>query len=315
MKLSIVVPVYNEAKNIPEFYLRITPVLSKVTSDFEIIFAMDPSTDESEEILIRLNRADPKIKYLKFSRRFGQPMATLAGLRYSTGDAVIVIDVDLQDPPELITEMIEKYREGFDVVYAQRRSRKGETLIKRVVANLGYPLINHIADVYIPPDTGDFRLMSRRVVDELVRLKESHGFLRGMVAVVGFKQTAVQFDRSARFQGKGNYSRFFGSLRIGLNGVFGFSNAMLSLSSILGFSVAIFSFLMAIAYLVLKFIGTPFPLGNPTIVILVLFIGGLQLISIGILGEYLGRIYDEIKQRPKFIVDHAVGLTNSSPTK
>ncbi len=234
-------------------------------------------------------------------------MATLAGLHYSSGEAVVVIDVDLQDPPELIEEMVKKWREGYDVVMAQRRSRDGETWFKRLVAYLGYQVINRIADVKIPPNTGDFRLMSRRVVRELVRLKEVNGFLRGLAAVVGFQQVCIPFDRDARFTGKGNYNRFLGSLRIGLNGIIGFSTFPLTLSTLFGFLVAGFSFFIALAYLILKIWGLPFPMGNPTIVIIVLFLGGVQLISVGILGEYIGRIYEEVKQRPKFIVEKTWG--------
>jgi glycosyltransferase involved in cell wall biosynthesis len=248
---------------------------------------------------------------LRFSRRFGQPMATLAGLQYSTGDVAIVMDVDLQDPPELIHEMVQKWRAGFDVVYAQRRTRAGETWIKKLVSIAGYKLINQIAEVEIPPNTGDFRLLSRRVVDEINRLKECHGFLRGMVALVGFRQTSVLFDRPPRFAGKGNYNRFLGSLRIGFNGLFCFSNRALGLSTQVGFIIACSAFLVGLIYALLKIFGYPFPLGNPTIVILVLFLGGIQLVGIGILGEYIGRIYEEVRQRPRFIVDEAFGLDQS----
>ena len=310
--LSIIVPVYREEGNIPEFLKRIVPMLEAITQGFEVIFSMDPSPDGTEQVILDARSRDPRIKLLKFSRRFGQPMATLAGMAYSSGEAVIVMDVDLQDPPELIHEMVSKWREGFDVVYAQRRNRDGETFIKRVVSYWGYKLINRIADVNIPPNTGDFRLMSRRVVEEINKLKECHGFLRGLVAIAGFRQTAVPFDRPARFAGKGNYNRFLGSLRIGMNGVVSFSTYLLTLSSQLGFMIAAASFLLAVAYLVLKLLGFPFPLGNPTIVILVLFLGSVQLISVGILGEYVGRIYDEVKQRPKFIVDRAEGFSHAT---
>jgi polyisoprenyl-phosphate glycosyltransferase len=308
MQISVVVPVYNEEKNIPEFVRRIQPVLEKITAQYEIIFAMDPGRDATENVVQELNAKDSRLKLLKFSRRFGQPQATLAGLAHSKGDAVVVIDVDLQDPPELIFEMHEKFKQGFDVIYAQRKSRVGETLVKRFVSYLGYKFINHIAEVDIPPNTGDFRMMSRRAVEQVIALKESHGFLRGLVALVGFKQTSVMFDREARHSGAGNYNQFVGSLRIGFNGVFCFSNYMLSLSTVVGFCIALASFMIGIFYLVLKVMGFPFPLGNPTIVILVLFMGGVQLISVGILGEYIGRIYDEVKQRPKFIVQDSIGF-------
>jgi dolichol-phosphate mannosyltransferase len=308
MLLSIVVPVFREEKNIPEFLRRIRPILGEITQDYEIIFSMDPSPDRTEEVVLAERAQDDRIKLLKFSRRFGQPMATLAGMEYSRGDAVIVMDVDLQDPPELIHEMIKKWREGYDVVLPQRRARTGEPWIKKLVASSGYKVINKIADVKIPPNTGDFRLMTRRVILEVVKLKESHGFLRGMVAVVGFKQCLIPFDRPARFAGETNYNRFFGSLRIGFNGIFCFSTYALTLSTQLGFITAMASFLIAVTYFVMKLAGFPFPIGNPTMVILILFMGGIQLISVGILGEYIGRIYEEVRSRPKFIVDRAEGF-------
>jgi polyisoprenyl-phosphate glycosyltransferase len=308
MLLSIVVPVYKEEKNIPEFLRRIRPILSGVSEDYEIIFSLDPSPDRTEDVILEERSRDERIKLLKFSRRFGQPMATLAGLSYSSGDAVIVMDVDMQDPPELIGEMVAKWREGFDVVLPQRRQRTGEPWLKKLVARTGYKVINKIADVKIPPNTGDFRLMARRVVLEVVKLKESHGFLRGMVAVVGFKQCIIPFDRPARFAGETNYNRFLGSLRIGFNGIFCFSTYALTLSTQFGFLIAGASFLIALAYLIMKLSGFPFPLGNPTMVILILFMGGIQLIGIGILGEYIGRIYEEVRARPKFIVDRSEGF-------
>ena len=311
MLLSIVVPVFREEKNIPEFLRRIRPILGEITPDYEIIFSMDPSPDRTEEVVLAERAQDDRIKLLKFSRRFGQPMATLAGMDYSRGDAVIVMDVDLQDPPELIHEMIKKWREGYDVVLPQRRARTGEPWLKKLVAFLGYKLIKKIADVQIPPNTGDFRLMTRRVILEVVRLKESHGFLRGMVAVVGFKQCLIPFDRPARFAGETNYNRFVGSLRIGFNGIFCFSTYALSLSTLFGFAIAIGSFLIAMTYFIMKLAGFPFPMGNPTLVILILFMGGIQLISVGILGEYIGRIYEEVRSRPKFIVDRAEGFAPS----
>jgi glycosyltransferase involved in cell wall biosynthesis len=310
-ELSIIVPVYKEEGNVPEFIRRMTGILDAVTKSYEIIFALDPSPDRTEEVILNARAHDPQIKLLKFSRRFGQPMATLAGLQYSSGDAVIVMDVDLQDPPELVVQMLEKWKEGYDVVYAQRKNRDGETWIKKFVSAVGYKTINRIAEVNIPPNTGDFRLMSRRVVAEINRLKECHGFLRGMVALVGFKQTSILFDRPPRFAGKGNYNRYLGSLQIGFNGIFCFSNYTLTLSTQLGFIIAICAFLVGFVYALLKIAGVPFPLGNPTIVILVLFLGGIQLISIGILGEYIGRIYEEVKERPRFIVESSHGLDSS----
>lgn len=309
MQLSIVVPVYREERNIPEFLRRIGPVLEGVTRDYEIIFAIDPSPDRTEDVILQARAGDERIKLLTFSRRVGQPMATLAGMSYSSGDAVIVMDVDLQDPPELIREMFAKWCAGYEVVVPQRRQRSGEPWLKKLVSAVGYKIINKIAEVNIPPNTGDFRLMSRRVVSEVVRLRESHGFLRGMVAVVGFKQCIIPFDRPGRHAGETNYNRFLGSLRIGFNGIFCFSTYALKLSTMFGFLIAGWSFLLMAIYLFYKLMGWTILWGNPTLVILISFLGGIQLISVGILGEYIGRIYEEVRNRPKYIVDRSVGLS------
>jgi dolichol-phosphate mannosyltransferase len=243
-----------------------------------------------------------------FSRRFGQPTATIAGLEMAIGNAAIVMDCDLQDPPELIPELIEKWKQGNEVVYAQRLRRDGETIIKRIIAKTGYGLIDRFGDVKIPRDTGDFRLLDRRVIDSLRQFPEAHGFLRGLVALVGFRQVAVTFDRPSRFAGKGNYNRLVGSLKIGFNGLVAFSTALLTLSTVFGFIAAGSSFLVALSYIILKISGVAFPLGNPTIVSLVLLMGGLQLICLGIIGQYIGRIYDETKRRPRYIIDYSVGI-------
>lgn len=307
-ELSIVVPAYNEEGNVSRVYARLRDVLDVIGLPWELIFSVDPSTDRTEDLIVGLNRVDPRVKLLRFSRRFGQPMATIAGLAASTGDAVVVIDCDLQDPPELIPELVSKWQEGYDVVYAQRRSRQGETLAKRIVSAVGYRVIARIAEVDIPPNTGDFRLMSRRVVEHVVALKESHGFLRGLVSLVGFRQTCVLYDRAPRVAGEGKYNRFLGSLVIGLNGVFGFSLYPLRLISASGVVLSVVAFLLGIAYMALKVAGFPFPVGNPTIVILVTFFSGVQLLSLGVMGEYIGRIYDETRQRPKYIIESTAGF-------
>src|SRR5260370_1084127 len=211
------------------------------TASWGRVLALEPARESTEEKLLAAAKDARRIKLLRFSRRCGQPFATVAGVHYSSGDAVVVIDVELQDPPELIIQMVEKWREGYEVVYAQRRTREGETWLKKVVSEIGYKAINRIAEVEIPKNTGDFRLMTRRVVNEMNRLKECHGFLRGMVALAGFRQTSIPFDRPARFSGKGNYNRFLGSLRIGFNGIFCFSNYALTLSTLAGFVIALLS--------------------------------------------------------------------------
>jgi dolichol-phosphate mannosyltransferase len=307
VELSIVVPVYNEKGNVEEFIRRIVPILSANTSSYEVIFAIDPSTDGTEKIIASLAQQNPNVKGLVFSRRFGQPTATLAGLELCKGNSAIVMDVDLQDPPELIPEMLEKWREGFEVVCAKRKHRDGETLIKLVVSKVGYAVINRFGEVKIPRDTGDFRLIDRKVIDQLKRFPEAHGFLRGLVALVGYKQTEVLFDRPSRFSGKGNYNQWVGSLRIGFNGLVGFSSALLNLATVAGFVAAFLSFIFGSVYVLAQVIRADFPVGNPTIVFLVLFIGGVQLICLGIIGQYIGRIYDEVKRRPRFIVSEVIG--------
>jgi glycosyltransferase involved in cell wall biosynthesis len=310
--LSVVVPAFKEEANVANAYRRLSDVLDQTGLDWELVFSVDPSPDRTEEEILKLRAGDPRVKMLRFSRRVGQPMATLAGLAESNGDAVIVIDCDLQDPPELIPELVARWQEGYDVVYGQRRTRAGETLVKRAVAALGYRVIRRIAEVDIPPNTGDFRLMTRRVVDNVVALKESHGFLRGLVGLVGFRQTAVLYDRDPRAGGEGKYNRFTGSLRIGLNGVVGFSRYPLQVISVIGFVFAFVALLLALTYLCVKLAGMKFPLGNPTIVILVSFFSGIQLLSLGIIGEYVGRIYDEVKQRPKYILESRYGFDDDA---
>jgi glycosyltransferase involved in cell wall biosynthesis len=305
--ISVVVPAYNEEANIEPAYARLSDVLDGLDLDWELIFSVDPSVDRTEELILALRQDDPRVKMLRFSRRFGQPMATLAGMQAATGDAVVVIDCDLQDPPELIPELVGRWREGYDVVHAERRTRAGETLPKRIVSALGYRLIARIAEVEIPRNTGDFRLMSRRVVDHVLVLRESHGFLRGLVGLVGFRQTSVLYDRDSRVAGKSKYNRFWGSLAIGLNGVIGFSRYPLQVSSLLGIALAGFAFLLALVYLGLKLGGVAFPIGNPTIVIVVSFFSGIQLLSLGVMGEYVGRIYEEARARPKYIIESSHG--------
>ena len=305
--ISVVVPAYNEEANIGRAYERLRSVLDGLELEWELIFSVDPSTDRTEELIIGLREQDARVKMLRFSRRFGQPMATIAGLEASRGDAVVVIDCDLQDPPELIPELVTRWRDGYEVVYAQRRTRAGETLPKRIISNIGYRVIARVAEVEIPPNTGDFRLLSRRVVDHVVALPESHGFLRGLVALVGFRSTNVLYDRDPRAAGTSKYNKFWGSLVIGLNGLIGFSRYPLHLISLGGIGLSIFAFVLAVAYGTLQVVGQAFPVGNPTIVIVVCFFSGLQLLSLGVMGEYVGRIYDESRQRPKYIIESRYG--------
>jgi glycosyltransferase involved in cell wall biosynthesis len=305
--ISVVVPAYNEEDNVERAYERLRSVLDGLGLEWELIFSVDPSTDRTEELILGLRERDPRVKMLRFSRRFGQPMATIAGLQASSGDAVVVIDCDLQDPPELIPELVTRWREGYEVVYAQRRTRAGETLPKRIISNVGYRVIARVAEVDIPPNTGDFRLLSRRVVENVLALPESHGFLRGLVALVGFRSTNVLYDRDPRAAGTSKYNKFWGSLVIGLNGLIGFSRYPLHLISLGGIGLSVLAFVLAVAYGTLQVVGQTFPVGNPTIVIVVCFFSGLQLLSLGVMGEYVGRIYDESRQRPKYIIESRYG--------
>jgi dolichol-phosphate mannosyltransferase len=306
--LSVVVPVYKEELNILPFLKRLGPVLAEISRSSEIIFVLDPSPDNTEQVIVDSSKANADIKLIKMSRRFGQPAATMAGLAYSRGERVVVIDVDLQDPPEVIIDLYRTMNQGFDVVYATRRNRQGETFIKKIFAKFGYKVINALSDVQIPKNTGDFRIMSRRVVDEICALNEKHGFLRGLVAFVGFNQTGVLYARDARNTGKGNYNRYLGSLRIGINGLVGFSAKPLNFMSAIGGLIASLSFILGGWYATQKWLGVALTPGLSTTVILVSFFAGIQLLSLGLVGEYISRIYDEVKNRPIYIIDKKVGF-------
>lgn len=307
-EISLIVPVYKEEANIRPFLARAEAVFDRMGKTYEIIFTLDPSPDRTEEVILEEINRNPNIKLMVFSRRFGQPAATMAGILCCTGDTCVVIDVDLQDQPELIEEMWAKLSEGYEVVFAKRRSRSGETLIKRIISHVGYSLINKLSDVKIPRNTGDFRIMTRRVIEELRRLNESHGFLRGLVAYVGFKQTFIEYDRDERYAGVGNYNRLTGSLKIGLNGLISFSSKPLFMMSIGGFVLAGLSFLLGSWYVLQKIIGIDLTPGLSTTVLLVSFFAGVQLLGLGLIGEYVGRIYDEVKRRPMYIVDRQVNF-------
>jgi polyisoprenyl-phosphate glycosyltransferase len=308
INISVVVPVYKEEGNIAPFLARVEQTLNKISLSYEIIFALDPSPDKTEEIIIEEINRNPSIKLLVFSRRFGQPAATMAGILHCKGECCVVIDVDLQDQPELIEKLYKKMQEGYEVVYAKRRTRQGETAVKKIISNIGYTLINRFSDVQIPRNTGDFRIMSRRVIEELRLLNESHGFLRGLVAYVGFKQSFIEYDRDPRISGKGNYNRLTGSLKIGLNGLISFSSKPLFMMSIAGFVLAGLSFILGGWYVALKLLGINLTPGLSTTVLVVSFFSGVQLLGLGLIGEYIGRIYDEVKRRPLYILDKKINF-------
>ena len=306
--ISVVVPVYNEEENILPFLARLEPVLEEIADSFEIVFALDPSTDQSEQMILQEINRNPAIKMLVMSRRFGQAAATMAGILSCSGDLCVVIDADLQDPPEIIQDMYKQVQDGYDVVYATRRSRKGESFIKEKISSLGYSVIEKVSEVPIPRDTGDFRIMTRRVINELGKLNESHAFLRGLVAYVGFRQTKVDYDRDERYSGQGKYNRFTGSFRIGLNGLIGFSRRPLQMMAITGTVFALFSFVLGAWYVFQKLLGFSLTPGLSTTILVVTFFSGVQLLALGLLGEYVGRIYDEVKSRPRYIVDRRINF-------
>ena len=307
-EISIIVPVHNESENIKPFLQRTEAILHKMKKTYEIIFALDPSSDNSEKIILDEIKRNKNIKLLVFSRRFGQPAATIAGILNCTSYYCVIIDVDLQDPPEMIQELYNKIILGYEVVYAKRKTRKGENFFKKIISSFGYFLINKLSDVHIPRDTGDYRIISRKVINHLRKLNECHGFLRGMIAFVGFKQSYIEYDRDSRYAGKSKYNKFLGSLTIGLNGLIGFSSRPLFLMSITGFITALMSFLLGIWYVIQKVSGINLTPGLTTTVILITFFAGAQLLGLGLLGEYVGRIYDEVKKRPKYILDKKINF-------
>ena len=298
---SIIAPVYNEIDCLETLYLRIAEVMDETSENWELILVDDGSTDGSTEMIRQLSARDERVRKVIFARNFGHQIAVTAGLDYSRGDAVIIIDADLQDPPELILQMIEKWREGYQVVYAQRSEREGETWFKRVTASLFYRTIYRITDVNIPLDTGDFRLLDRKVVDVMNSMRERHRFLRGMSAWVGFKSIGVPYKRAARYAGSTKYP-FKKMLKLALTAVTSFSYVPLQIAMWLGFISAGISIIAIPVVIVLRLIGSQFFYGQATTLIAVLFLGGVQLVSLGILGEYVGRIYDEVKGRPLYIV-------------
>lgn len=303
---SIIVPVYNEASCLDELHRRITEVMNSLGDDWELVFVDDGSQDGSAEIIRRLAASDAHVRPVIFARNFGHQIAVTAGMDYSRGKALVIIDADLQDPPEVILELAAKWREGYEVVYAVRTEREGETWFKTFSASLFYRVIFRITDVKIPLDTGDFRLMDRKVVDVLNQMRERHRFLRGMSAWVGFRQVGLPYKRAARFAGVTKYP-FNKMLKLALNAITGFSYFPLQLATYVGFFAAGISILAIPIVVIMRIAGSQAFFGQASALIAVLFLGGVQLISLGILGEYLGRIYDEVKGRPLYIVSEAPG--------
>ncbi len=307
IRYSIIAPCYNEEANLPELQRRITEIMDKTGESWELVLINDGSADRTPEIMRELHAKDAHIHFIDFARNFGHQVAVTAGMDYAQGDAVVLIDADLQDPPELILEMIKKWQAGYQVVYAVRSDRKGETWFKIWTAKFFYRLIYNITDVKIPLDTGDFRLMDRQVVNAMKQMKERHRFIRGMTSWVGFKQTGVTYVRQERFAGETHYP-LRRMIRFASDAITGFSHVPLQIATFLGFGIATLSCLAALAVVGARLSGNHAFFGQATTLVMVLFLGGVQLISLGIIGEYLGRIYDEVKGRPLYVVKEAVGF-------
>lgn len=299
IRISFVLPIFNESGNIPRLYERLNSVSSMLNYDIEIIFVNDGSTDNSLDLLLEIQNRDCRVVVIDFARNFGHQLAVTAGLDASTGDAVIVMDSDMQDPPEVAIELIGRWEEGFEVVYAQRRTRK-DSAFKRLTAAAFYKVLRRVAEIDIPPNTGDFRLMDRRVVDEVNKYREHDRFLRGMVSHVGYRQVAVQFDRDERFSGTSAYP-LRKMMKLAADGILGFSTFPLTLISRIGYTAAALSVLGVVYAVYMKlFVPEAVVEGWTFIVSSILFMGGLQLIMLGILGGYIGRIYKEVQDRPLY---------------
>jgi glycosyltransferase involved in cell wall biosynthesis len=316
MLISVIIPCYNEAAVLPETHRRLAEVADRCqkTGTFEFIFVDDGSRDETSRVLYDLVRTDPRVRGLRLSRNFGQQIATTAGLEDAEGDAVVIIDADLQDPPELIETMIARWQEGYHVAYAKRTERTGETAFKLWSAKVFYRLVQGISPAAIPSDTGDFRLMDRQVVNALLRMPERDRFLRGMVSWVGFRQIAVPYKREARFAGTTGYS-LVKMVGFAVDAIVSFSFAPLRLAVWTGFFVLGLALLGIIYAVILRFFADPsqWVRGWASIFVAVLFMGGVQLISLGIIGEYVGRIYGEVKQRPLYFVRERFGFGKETP--
>lgn len=308
IQLSLVVPIYNEEEVIEALHSRLIQVIAPAVDVFEVIFVNDGSRDRSPAMLDAICRADSRFKAIHFSRNFGHQAAVTAGLHAARGAVVVVIDADLQDPPELVLEMLKHWSEGSDVVYAQKKRRMGVNPLKKAAYYVYYRLLNKLTQIEVPPDTGDFCLMDRQIVDLLNAMPERNRYIRGLRAWLGFKQTAVIFERPARFAGETKYSvgKMFG---LALDGILSLSKAPLKLAMYLGFFASAVSFLLGLVFVVEKLTGPGhLARGWASTIVVVLFLGGVQLICLGVIGEFIGRIYDEVKQRPLYVIGRSTGL-------
>lgn len=302
MDISIIIPIYNEEKNIQPLYDRVKKVAESISPSHELVFINDGSRDQSLALIRELAGKDTSVKFINFSRNFGHQIAVTAGLEGCKGKQIVIIDADLQDPPELIIEMRKKLAEGYEVVYARRKKRQGETFLKKYTAKMFYRTLAKITSVNIPLDTGDFRIMDRKIVDVLKDMPEQQKFLRGQIAWAGFRQTYIEYDRDQRQAGETGYT-YKKMIRFALDGITGFSNLPLKFATIAGFIVSGVTFLISLYALYARFISKDYVPGWTSLILAVLFIGGVQLISIGIIGEYISRLSANVRKRPLYIVE------------
>lgn len=302
IELSVVIPIFNEEKNIPLLFERLRTSVSQITPSYELIFVNDGSKDNSLLELVKISEQDSRVLYINFSRNFGHQLAVTAGLDASRGRAVVIIDGDMQDPPELIPALYAKYKEGFEVVYAQRRKREGDCFFKKITAKYFYRTLKKLTSIDIPLDTGDFRLIDRKIVDNLKQMPERNKFLRGQIAWLGYRQTSVLFDRDKRLHGKSGYP-LSKMLKFAMDGITGFSAKPLAFVTRVGFVMSILSFVIILYAIYSHFILHRTITGWTSLIISTMFIGGVQLLSIGIIGEYISRINNNVLQRPLYIVE------------
>jgi polyisoprenyl-phosphate glycosyltransferase len=303
MDLSIIIPVHNEALNIRTLLERLTKTASSLNNiTYEIIFINDGSSDRSLELIKEISSSQNCVKYIDLSRNFGHQVAVMAGIDHAIGDAIVIIDADLQDPPELIGEMYQRLKEGYEVIYAKRRNRRGEDILKLSTANLFYFILSKITSISIPVDTGDFRIMTRKVAEVLKKMPEQNKFLRGQIAWIGFRQTYVEYDREERLAGKTSYT-YIRMFRLAIDGITSFSNLPLKFATLSGFFVSGIAFLIMVYALYSRYILKDYVEGWTSLILSVMFIGGIQLICIGIIGEYISRIMSNIRNRPLYIIN------------
>jgi dolichol-phosphate mannosyltransferase len=301
MDISVIIPVYNEEKNIQSLYDRLSGVMQTLNVSYELIFVNDGSQDASIGLIKVLSKKYSEVKYISFSRNFGHQIAVTAGLDKTIGDAIVIIDADLQDPPELIQQMYQKREEGFDVIYAKRKKRKGESFLKLWTAKMFYRILSKLTSISIPVDTGDFRMIDKKIVEVLREMPEKNKYLRGQISWVGFNQTFVEYERQERKAGETGYT-YRKMLRFALDGITAFSDVPLKIVTYFGFIVSVIAFFVAIYALLSKFVWEDSVPGWTSLMIAILFIGGIQMIAIGIIGEYLSRMNHNIRNRPLYIV-------------